>query len=111
MRGADREIIHTHQLANKSADRLGLGRELQPFVECAAFVGFKMTPGNVLELHGINQRGHGLPQFREHRLQSRVKKQGFLVPHEEVVELHVKVRDVNREPKKIGGDLVDRGHG
>ena len=65
-RGADGEIIHAHELADERADRLGLGRELQPVVERAAFVGFKVTPGDVPEFRGIDQRGDGFPQRREH---------------------------------------------
>ena len=35
----DREVIHTHQLADERAHRLGLGRELQPFIEPVDFSG------------------------------------------------------------------------
>jgi hypothetical protein len=28
-----------------------------------------------------------------------------------MIELHVKVRDINREPEKVGSDFVDSGHG
>ncbi len=110
-RGADGEIVHAHELADERADGLGLGRELQPVVERADFVGFKVAPGDVPELRGINQRGDGFPQGREHPLEPRVKEQRFLVAHEEMIELHVEVRDVNGEPEQVGGDFIDVHHG
>ena len=70
-----------------------------------------MTPGNVPECDGINQFGHRLAQGGKHRLQPRVEEQRFLVAHEEMIELHVKVRHVNREPEEVGGDFVNSGHG
>ena len=60
-RGADGEIIHAHELADERADGLGLGREFQPVVERADFVGFKVAPGDVPEFGGIDQRGRRLP--------------------------------------------------
>ena len=39
-----------------------------------------------------------------------VKEQRFLVPHEEMIELHVSVRDVNGEPEQIGSDFMDGCH-
>jgi hypothetical protein len=51
-------------------------------------------------------------QGREHRLQPRVKEQRLLVAHEEMIELHVKVRNINREPEKVGAIslMVVMGH-
>ena len=110
-RGADGEIIHAHELADEGADRLGLGRQLQPLVERADFVGFKVTPGDVAEFRRINQRGHGFPQRREHPLESRVKEQRLLVANEEMVELHVELRDIDGEPKQVRGNFIDGSHG
>jgi hypothetical protein len=84
---------------------------LQPVVERAAFVGLEVAPGDVPQLRGIDERGDGVSQGREHRLEPRVKEQRFLVAHEEVIELHVEFRDVNGEPENVGGDFVDGGHG
>lgn len=111
LRGADGEVIHAHQLALQGADGPGLRCELQPVVERAAFVRFKVAPGDMAEFRGLDQRGHGCPQGRKHRFQPRVKPQRFLVAHEKMIELHVKVRDVNGEPERVGGDFVDGGHG
>jgi len=94
-RGPDGEIIHTHELADERADRLGLRRDLQPVVERTAFVGFEVTPGDMPQFCGINQRGDGFPQGREHPLESRMKEQRFLVAHEEMIKLHVEVRNGN----------------
>jgi len=33
----------------------------------------------------------------------------FLVTHEKMIELHVKVRDVDGEPEQVGGDFIDGG--
>src|SRR5262245_64766816 len=52
-RGPDGEIVHTHELADERANGLGLRRDLQPFVERTAFVGFKMAPRDVPKLRGI----------------------------------------------------------
>ena len=105
------KVIHAHEFADERADGLGLGREFQPVVERADLVGFKVAPGDVPECGGINQRGDRFPQGREHPLEPRVKQQRLLVAHEEVVELHVELRDVNGEPEQVGGDFVDGGHG
>src|SRR5215831_9956007 len=51
----DGEIIHTHQLTDERADRLGFRGKLQPIVERAAFVGLKVTPGNIAEFRRIYQ--------------------------------------------------------
>jgi hypothetical protein len=64
----------------------------------------------VAELRGVNQRGHGVAQDWEHSFEPRVEEQRFLVAHEEMIELHVKVRDVNGEPEQVGGDFIDGGH-
>ena len=93
-RGADGEVVHGDELADERTDGLGLGRELQPVVESADFVGFKVTPGNVPECCGINQRGDCFAQGWEHALEPGVKQQRLLVAHEEMIELHVEVRDL-----------------
>lgn len=110
-RRADGEVVHGDELADERADGLGLRREFQPVIERANFVGFKVAPGDVSEFRGINQRRDGFPQSREHPLESSVKEQRFLVAHEEVIELHIKVRDVDGKTEKVGGNFVDGGHG
>jgi hypothetical protein len=40
-----------------------------------------------------------------------VEEQWFLVAHQKMIELHVKVRDVDGEPKQVGGDFINAGHG
>ena len=49
-RRADGEVIHADELANESADGLGLGRNLKPIIERADFVGLEVAPGDVTEL-------------------------------------------------------------
>ena len=74
--GADREVVHADKLPDERANRLGFGRELQPVVERADFVGFKVTLGNVPESCGINQCGDGFAQGREHAPEGRVPWSG-----------------------------------
>jgi hypothetical protein len=50
----------------KYADGLGLGRQLQPLVERAAFVGLKVTPSDLPNLGRINQLADGLAQSGKH---------------------------------------------
>ena len=71
---------------------------------------FKVTPGDMPEFRGINQRGDGFPQGREHPLEPCVKQQRLLVAHEEMIELYVKGRDVDGEPEKVRRDFMDAGH-
>jgi hypothetical protein len=106
---ADGEIIHTHELADQSANGLGLGRNLKPIVERADFVGLEVAPGDVTELCRVDDLRDSLVQRREHALKAGVEKERFLVTHEEVVELHVKVRNVNGQPKQVRGNFVNRG--
>lgn len=73
-------------------------------------VGFKVAPREMSEFRRIDQGGDAFPQGGKHSLEPRVKEQGFLVAHQEMIELHVNLRDVNREPEKVGGDLMDGGH-
>jgi hypothetical protein len=80
-------------------------------VERSALVGFKVTPRDVPEFRGINQFGHGFAQVGKHALESGVEEQRLLVAHEEMIELHVKVRNVNGESEKIGSDFIDGSHG
>ena len=109
-RGADGEIVHAHEFAHEGADGLSLGRELQPVVESAALVGFEVTPGDVPEVRRIHELLNRFPQGGEHRLESGVEEERFLVAHEEMIDLHVKVGNVNGEPEEIGGDFSDGGH-
>jgi hypothetical protein len=69
-----------------------------------------VTPRDVPEFRGINQRGDGFAQSGEHAFQSGVKEQRLFVPDEEVIELHVKVRNVDAKPVKVGGNFIDGGH-
>ena len=46
-RRTDGEIIHAHELADESADGLGLGRNLKPIIGRADFVGLEVAPGDV----------------------------------------------------------------
>jgi hypothetical protein len=39
-----------------------------------------------------------------------MKEQRLVVAGEEVVELHVELRDIDRQAKQVGGDFVDGGH-
>jgi hypothetical protein len=59
-RGTEGEIIRTHLPADKGADRLGRGRQLQPVVEATDRIGLDMASGDVAQLGGIDQRGHGV---------------------------------------------------
>ena len=83
---------------------------MKPLVERAAFIRFKVTPGDMPEFRGVDQLGDCFPQGREHPLEPRVKEQRFLVAHKEVIELHIEVRNINREPEKVRGNFVDGGH-
>jgi hypothetical protein len=69
-----------------------------------------VAPGDVPDFDGIDQLADGFPQRWEHTLEPCVKKQWFLVTHEKMIELHVKVRDVDGEPEQVGGDFIDGGH-
>jgi hypothetical protein len=40
-----------------------------------------------------------------------MKKQRLFITHQEVVELHVELRDVDRKSKHIGSDFIDGSHG
>lgn len=70
-----------------------------------------MAPSDMPEFGGINQLADGLTQGGEHGLVSRVKEQGFFVADKEMVELHIQLRDVDRNSKEVGSDFVDGGHG
>jgi hypothetical protein len=80
-------------------------------VERADFVELKVTPGNVPESYGINQCGDSFAQGREHAPEPGMKQQRLVIAHEKMIELHVEVWDVNGEPKQVGGDFIDAGHG
>jgi len=108
-RRADGEIVHAHELANESANWLGLGRKLKPIIERADFVGLEVAPGDVAELCRVHDLCDRLAQRREHALKAGVEKERFFVAHEEVIELHVKVRNVNGQPKQVRGNFVNRG--
>jgi hypothetical protein len=80
-------------------------------VEATDLIGFEMAPGDVAQLAGIDQRGHGVAQGRKHGLEPGVKQQRLRVAHQEVVELQIEVRHMDREPEQVGGDLRDDNHG
>jgi hypothetical protein len=40
-----------------------------------------------------------------------MEEQRLLVAHEEVIELHVELRDVHGKPEQVGSDLIDGSHG
>jgi hypothetical protein len=90
---------------------LGLRRQLQPVVEGAALVGLKVTPGDVPQLGRVDQLADRLAHGGKHGLQAGMKEKRLLVAHEEMIELHVDVRDVHGQPKKVGRDFVDSGGG
>lgn len=66
-----------------------------------------MTPRDVAEFRGINQFPDGVAQDREHPLEPGMKEQRFFVAHEEVIELHVEVGNVNRKPEQVRGDFIN----
>src|ERR1700745_664952 len=65
---ADGKIIHAHELADKRADGLGLGRNLKPIIERADFVGLEVAPSDVTELGRVDNLRDRLAQRREHAL-------------------------------------------
>jgi hypothetical protein len=67
-RRTDGEIIHAHELADESANWLGLGRKLKPIIERADFVGLEVAPGDVTELRRVDDLRDRLAQRREHAL-------------------------------------------
>src|SRR5215813_5351278 len=73
-RRADGEIIHIHELADQSANGLGLGRKLKPIIERADFVGLEVAPGDVTELCRVDDLRDRLAQRWKHALKAGVEK-------------------------------------
>src|SRR5215471_12413063 len=102
---AYREIIYRDKFANERANRLRLGREFEPVIQAAAFIGFKMTPGDVPELRGVDQRGDCLAKSGEHGFEPGMEQQRLIVADKEMIELHVEVRDVYGKAEQIRRDF------
>jgi hypothetical protein len=62
------------------------------------------------ELRGVDEFGDGFAQLREHAFQSGMEQQRFLVAHQEMIELHVEGRGVNRQAKQVGRNFMNGGH-
>src|SRR6185437_6665816 len=76
----------------------------------AAFVGLKVTEGDVAQLALRDEACHRFPHLGKHAAQSGMHEQRFIVAHQEVVELQVCPARENRDTKHIGCDFLNGCH-
>ena len=77
-------------------------------IVCAFCAGAK---GLTVKRCRFDQGSDGVAEQREHAFQPRMEEERLLVAHQEMVELHVHFRHINRQPEQAGRNFVDRNHG
>ena len=104
------EIVDVDERTDEAAKRRRRGREREPLVQRAAFVGFEMAEADMADGRGIDQARHGLAQLGEHGAKPRMEQQGLVIADEEVVEAEPQSRCVDADAEHVRRDLGDLGH-
>ena len=108
-----REIVHRDHGGNLAAERLGVRRDRQELVQCAALVGLEMRerdPAQALDRHYARDR---IAHRRKYASKPRVKQEGLVIDDQVLVEAEPAGHRARRH--RCGntiepiGDLVDAG--
>jgi hypothetical protein len=82
-----REVVDAYERAHGAAQRLRIGSNLQPLVERATLVRFKVTEANPTYGRWIDHGRDRLEYCREQQSHSGMKQQRFFIPNQELIEL------------------------
>jgi hypothetical protein len=66
------EVVKHHDRSNNAAYRLRLRRNIEPFVQSAAFVRFEVAESNPAQLRGIHDRFNSFERGLKHSLETRM---------------------------------------
>jgi len=81
------------------------GRDREPVVEGAAFVHLEVAPADPPDRRRIQNTRNGVAHIREHTAHPGVEEERLLVANQEVIELQVNLRDVDRDAEQVGGQF------
>jgi hypothetical protein len=111
LRGSEgHHIVDAHQLGDETAHGRSGGRQGLPFPQRPAFIGLEMTEPDPPDLRGWQQLGNGVAHDRKEPPHARVEQQRFIVAHEELIELQIRLGHERGDAIDIGSDFRDLGH-